>query len=325
MPFDGLPIQHTVLARQAVYISQRVNPRNNPLIGRKLRLATEQLRKNIKKALADIRFDSRFNLNETGVERAVKQVWEEKVNDYAGKCYEIFCHHWNLRGEKKTSAFVRVALDLLLPHIKQLGQSAAHEASRRHIARGTIGISPAESYEASALAICERWKEKLDIEAGDLEIAAASSKTGLERKLVSTGELAASAETLRPSPEGSEATLQFVRHGKNLLAESSGDMEAAIAHTYKLFLPHMNTAKTIVRSRRGKITASNLKSSFRSTDFGKALDTSDWELLIDEFNQKRPAGCRNLLLALLARRTGKSVATVATYTKPGRKRKKRAH
>jgi len=164
----------------------------------------------------------------------------------------------------------------------------------------------------------------LDTEAGDLDIVAASSKTGLERKPVSTGELAASIETLRPSPEGCEAILQFRRTGKTLLAEPCGDMEAAIAHTYKLFLPHMKNAQTIVRSKRG-ITVSDLKSSFKNTDFGKALDISDWGLLIEEFSKKRPAGCRNLLLGVLARRTGKRISTVEKYTKPSRKRKKRAH
>jgi hypothetical protein len=143
---------------------------------KKLRLATKQLQEDIEKTSAEIRSSNRSNLNETGVERAVMQMWEQKIDDHAGKCYEIFCHHWDLRAEKKTSAFVRVALDLLLPRIKRLGQSAAHEASRRHIARGTIGTSPAQWYEASALAICGRWKEKLDIEARDLDVVAASSR-----------------------------------------------------------------------------------------------------------------------------------------------------
>jgi lambda repressor-like predicted transcriptional regulator len=180
MPFDGLPKQQLEHARQAVYISQRINPRNDLLVRDKLRLATEQRRKGIKEATADIRFDNRSNLNETGVERAVSKMWEQKVDDYAGKCYEILGHHWNLRGEKKTSAFVNVALGILLRKIEQLGQSAACEAKRRHIARGAIGTSPAGLYENSARAVCERWKSKLDIEARELDLVAASGKISLE-------------------------------------------------------------------------------------------------------------------------------------------------
>jgi len=35
MPFDGLPIRQTGLARQAIYILQRINRRNNVLIAKK--------------------------------------------------------------------------------------------------------------------------------------------------------------------------------------------------------------------------------------------------------------------------------------------------
>jgi hypothetical protein len=322
MPFDAFPVRQTDPPRQAVYILQRINPRNNVLIRRKLSLAAKQLHEDIKNTSAEIRFKNRFNLNETGIDRAVLQMWEKKIDDYARKCYEIFCDHWKLRTEKKTSAFVRVALDLLLPLIRGLGQSAEHEAIRRHIARGTIGTSPTESYEASALAICERWKEELDIEAADLDVVAASSKACLERKLVSTGELAESAETLRPSHRLSEVVLQFTRRGKSLLVKPCANMEVAIANTYKVLLSYMAEAKSIVRSTERDITAGELKSNFKNTPFAEALDMDDWNLLIREFRQKRPAGCRNLMIGVLARRTGKSLATVDTYTKPGRKRKK---
>jgi hypothetical protein len=119
-----------------------------------------------------------------------------------------------------------------------------------------------------------------------------------------------------------ETPLEFLQRGGSLVAKPRGDMERAIADTYKLLLPCMKEAQSIVRSSRGKITASGLKRKFKNTDFVKALDMSDWKLLIEEFSEKRPAGCRNLLLGVLARRTGKSSSTVATYTRPGRKRKK---
>jgi hypothetical protein len=177
MPFDGLPSQQPDPARQAVHIRQRIDPRHDRLIRDKLRLANEQLRKDIKKTTAEIRFANRRNADEATVERAVSQMWEQKVDDHAGVCYEILCHHWSVLGERKTSAFVRVSLDILLPLIEGLGRSAAHEANRAHYARGAIGTSPVGLYEDSVRAICERWRTKLDIEARELDLVAASRKT----------------------------------------------------------------------------------------------------------------------------------------------------
>jgi hypothetical protein len=119
--------------------------------------------------------------------------------------------------------------------------------------------------------------------------------------------------------------LRFVRRGSDLVAEPCRDMETVIANTYKVLLLHMGECRSIVRSRGGKITASSLKSNFKNTYFVKALDMSDWNLLIDELSKKRSAGDRNLTVALLSRRTGKRIATVETYTRPGRKRKKTAN
>jgi hypothetical protein len=132
----------------------------------------------------------------------------------------------------------------------------------------------------------------------------------------------AACESARPSPNVSETALRFIHRGKNLVAKQCDDMEAAIAHTYTLLISHMEQAQSIVRASRGKITATELKSNFKNTYFVKALDMADWELLIEEFRKKRPAGCRNLTLGVLARRTGKSIATVDKYTKPSRTRKK---
>ena len=120
----------------------------------------------------------------------------------------------------------------------------------------------------------------------------------------------------------SPGILRFVQRGGHLVTEQCGDTETCIANTYRRLFPYMGEAKTIVRSRGGKITANDLQRNFKNTDFVKALDTDDWNTLIDEFRKKRPAGCRNLMIGLLARRTGKSIATVDKYTKPSRNRQK---
>jgi hypothetical protein len=127
-----------------------------------------------------------------------------------------------------------------------------------------------------------------------------------------------------PGPMGkveAPQPLRFVRRGNDLVAKHCNDMEKAIGDSYSRLLPHMNEAQSIVRSNKG-ITASELESRFKNTYFAKALNMDDWQLLIEEFGKKRPVGCRNLMLGVLSRRTGKSVETVATYTRPGRKRTK---
>lgn len=172
MPLDGLPSQQPDSAQQAVHIWQRIDPRKVRLIRDKLLLASQQLRKDIDKASAKIRFANRLNLNKNGVEMTVAQMWMQKVDDYAGRCYEILCHHWNLLGESKTGAFVRVVLDILVARIEHFGGGAAHAASMAHRRRGSIGTSPAGLYETSARAICDHWRTKLDIEARELDLAA---------------------------------------------------------------------------------------------------------------------------------------------------------
>jgi hypothetical protein len=94
-------------------------------------------------------------------------------------------------------------------------------------------------------------------------------------------------------------------------------METAVANTHEDFIPYMGQVKRIVRSRRGKVAVTELRRRFKNTDFVKALDSADWKILIEEFSRKRSAGPGNLTIALLARRTGLSNETVATYTRPG--------
>jgi len=172
MPPRGLPRQQADTGPQAVYIWRRIHPRGNRLIFDKIRLIDEELKQEFEKARAEIRFANRVNLNKTGVEIAVSEMWEEKVDSYVGKCYEVYCHHWNLLDEVKTSAFVRVVLDILLPHIEQLGRSAARAACRAHRRMGSIGTSLAGSYETSARRISDQWRTQLEIEARELDIRA---------------------------------------------------------------------------------------------------------------------------------------------------------
>jgi hypothetical protein len=129
----------------------------------------------------------------------------------------------------------------------------------------------------------------------------------------------------RSQQSNSPTLLRFVRRGRTLIAETCGDMESAINETYKVLLPFVGQVKSIVRASGAELTVKDLQSEFKSTYFARALEQDDWDLLIEEFRRKRSAGQRNLTVALLSRRTGRSLATVETYTRPGRKRKKTAH
>ena len=155
-----------------IYIWHRITPRNNRIIRDKLRIEGQQLREDIKNASAEIRIANRLNLNKSAVEIIIAQVWEQKVDEHAGKCYEIFCRHWNLLGETKTGAFVRVVLGFLQSRIKLLARSSANAAKRSHKHKGSIGTSSADSYETFGRAISDRLKAKLDIEARELDLTA---------------------------------------------------------------------------------------------------------------------------------------------------------
>jgi hypothetical protein len=172
MSSDGLPSQQTDPARSAVYIWHHIAPRSNRLIRDKLLIEGHQLREDIKKTRAEIRFANRLNFNKTGVEITIARVWEQKVDEHAGKCYEIFCRHWILLGETKTGAFVRVVSGILLSHITLLVRSAAHAAKQAHRGQGSIGTSAADSYDTFGRAVSDRWKTKLDIEARELDLVA---------------------------------------------------------------------------------------------------------------------------------------------------------
>ena len=82
--------------------------------------------------------------------------------------------------------------------------------------------------------------------------------------------------------------------------------------------------------REGELT--NLRSALVRTEtlarFAQDIHLGQYLFLGrgEEMSQgrKRPAGLKNLTTALLARRTGLSNETVATYTRPSRKRKKAA-
>jgi hypothetical protein len=164
-------------ANQPTYIWKEIDPRTSHLVRAKFRLAVQKTRKDIDKGTAQILSDNRLNLNRRGVEASVLQTFEDKIDDHAKRCYEILCNHWSLLGHKKTGTFVRVALKILLPNIGQIGESARHQAHLSHRRTGGIGRSLAQLYENSAKAICNLWSEKLDIEAGELDLGAASGES----------------------------------------------------------------------------------------------------------------------------------------------------
>ena len=123
----------------------------------------------------------------------------------------------------------------------------------------------------------------------------------------------------------SRKLLQFMSRGDEIVVVPCDDMESAIANTCEDFIPFMGQIKSIVRSRGKAVTVPDMRKRFKNTHLARALNAKDWQILIEEFSQKRPAGLKNLTVALLARRTGLSNDTVKTYTKPSRRRKRTAH
>ena len=118
-------------------------------------------------------------------------------------------------------------------------------------------------------------------------------------------------------------TLQF-RHREDVIEPQwpvEVNKQSAVAHTYDVLIVDMALARSIVRSYGGRITVDDLKPKFRNRLLSDAQDEKDWQLLIDEFSQRRSTGDRNLTIGLLGKRTGLSNATVDTYTKRSRRQR----
>src|SRR5262249_42846431 len=107
----------------------------------------------------------------------------------------------------------------------------------------------------------------------------------------------------------------------------------AILNTCNDLMLIMAEVRSIVRTNDREIKVSQLRSLFKDTLLNPAADTSDWQIFIDEFRGKRSdeftdkrdgfsgrrsAGVKNVVIALLHRRTGLSMQTVTTYTRKAR-------
>jgi lambda repressor-like predicted transcriptional regulator len=173
MQFDSLPNP----ARDVTYIRQRIDPRNDQLIRQKLELAGSDLRKDIRQARTEIYFANRLNLNKTGIENAVGKMWEEKVDEYVKKCYELLCHHWNLIGEPKTSTFVTVVSEILVQRVMRIGASAANSARMRRRRNGALGMPIAPAHVNPLQVVINKWKTKWSIEAKEMDLIDARPHT----------------------------------------------------------------------------------------------------------------------------------------------------
>jgi hypothetical protein len=125
-----------------------------------------------------------------------------------------------------------------------------------------------------------------------------------------------------PQPDALPDKLRFIRRGDKTMVEGSNNLRPLVYGTYKELLPEIVQVKSVVRSKKG-ITSSELREQFNKTELYKAADDEDWQIFIDELSQKRPAGNGNLVIALLARKTGLGNDTVATYVKPSKQGRKR--
>jgi len=161
--------QQLELADQQVKTWRRIDPRQNPLLSKKLMRAHRKAALEIKQQTNQIQFVNRLSFNPTGIELRIVKMWGQKINGLVETDYAIFCKEWEeIQGNKRTAVFVRAVSAQLLRMIKHWGDSAAHGAV---IHRRRTGIDKSKihrSYGRLTRKLYEDWKERLEIEAGDL-------------------------------------------------------------------------------------------------------------------------------------------------------------
>jgi hypothetical protein len=177
-------------ADSAVYVWARLDPRRNSLLSKKLSSATSAARLSIAKESKNIRLNNRFNRNATGVDLKILGMWEEKIDTLAAKQYEILLEYWSLLGQKKTGTPLRTCAAIVAKTIHQLGNTAGHAARMLRSQRNIGGRSLEGDYQAAAQRICARWKENIEIEASDLDLAASTQRTERNSTLTAQPEFA---------------------------------------------------------------------------------------------------------------------------------------
>jgi hypothetical protein len=176
---ERFPSQQQGLANQQVKTWRQIDPRQNSLLGKKLRRATRQAMCEIEKRTEEIRLANRLNCNPTATEVQILNMWGQEINKLAEASHAIYCKDWELHGNKRTAIFVRAVSAQLSQTINRLGSTAAHAARRLHRRRGGTAGSLEGSYTGLARKLCEDLKQRLEIEAEDLEVQAAQEDTRL--------------------------------------------------------------------------------------------------------------------------------------------------
>jgi predicted DNA-binding protein (UPF0251 family) len=199
--------RHLELANQHVETWKQIDPRQNSLLRKKLMRASREAAREIEKQTREIRIANRLIDNVIGTELRVVKMWGEKINELVETDYAIFCREWEeVQGKKKTAIFVRATSAHLLRMIEHRGNGKAHGARNLHRRRGGIGKSLEGFYTELTRKLREDWKEKLDIEAQELDKQEAAQR---RRGLQSAGDLVPPHSPVQPSLASSFVPIAF--------------------------------------------------------------------------------------------------------------------
>jgi hypothetical protein len=253
--------QQLQLADQQVKTWRQIDPRQNSLLSKKLMRAHRKAALEIKEQTNQIRFVNRLSFNPTGIELRIVNMWGQKINELIETDYAIFCKEWEeIQGNKRTAVFVRAASAQLLRMIKRWGDSAAHGAKVLHPRRTGIDKSTIHgSYTKLVRKLCEDWKERLDIEAGDLHKQETAQR---RRGLDSAGDFVPPHPPVRPSLSSSVVPFavqhQSVNKGKSFVRPTEFETLAGSLYAGELLkAPNKRVSKDALLSIADQLDKSN--------------------------------------------------------------------
>jgi hypothetical protein len=215
----------------------------------------------------------------------------------------------------------------LLRRIEQWGSGAALAARHLHRRRGGIGKSLEESYTKLARKLGEDWKERLDIEAGDLH---KQETAQLRRGLQSAGDLVPPHPPVQPSLSSSVVPIavqhQSVNKGESFVRPTEFEMLASSLYAAELQkAPNKRVSKDALLSIADELDASTFKpplkylerknreeiASYNQRVGSKALTT--WRKLASHPTYQRAMRRRLAHAAQKVRRHSSAMSPAATF------------
>jgi hypothetical protein len=157
--------------------------RHNRLAKLRILAANKELRKEIERETRCIRQKNSRNSNSAISIVQILDLELRKIDEWANTNYLIHCDLWKMKGHEKSAEFVRSIHNRSIRKlISARGNAVAHEM--KHLARRT-GNSGAEPHIASfrrrVAELDTEWRQKIEIEALELEARTAARALGAER------------------------------------------------------------------------------------------------------------------------------------------------